>query len=165
MAFDAQRNVLVMQHAASARWPTAELAAPFQGTAGNGEKYDPFVINGADHWYAVGVHQVRAVMNDLAQETFRLDWLRSVAPGWINWAPESFIDEGADEGGVDLLEFRQRMLTAEGHIAGAALASVGGAKRMANVLNRAAAKAGWVRPCQRVSSWGWSVPLVKSATC
>ena len=143
MAFDAQHNVLGMQHAASAGWPTAELAAPLLGTAGNGEKYDPFAINGADHWYAVGVHRVRAVMNDLAQQTFRPGWLRSVAPGWINWASESFMDEAAHEAGVDPLEFRRRMLTAEGHNAGAAPASVGGAKRMANVLNRAAAKAGW----------------------
>jgi len=54
-------------------------------------------ISGTDHWYDVGPHRVRAVMNELANETFRPGWLRSV----------------------------------------------GGAKRLAAVLERAAAKAGW----------------------
>ncbi len=143
MALDANNQLLGMQHAASAGWPTAELASFFLATGANGEKYDPFSINGADHWYDVGAHQVRAVMNDLAQQTFRPGWLRSVAPGWTNWASESFMDEVAHSGGVDPLAFRQGLLTAEGKNAGSAPNAVGGAKRMSNVLARAAEKAGW----------------------
>lgn len=143
MAFDSDGGVVGMQHAASAGWPTAELAGFFLGTGTNGEKFDPFSINGADHWYEVGAHRVRAVMNDLAQQTFRPGWLRSVAPGWTNWASESFIDEAASVVGVDPLVFRQRMLTARGINAGSEPNAVGGAKRMANVLARVAEKAGW----------------------
>ena len=109
----------------------------------NGEKYDPFSINGADHWYDVGPHQVRAIMNDLAQQTFRPGWLRSVAPGWTNWASECFMDEAALMSGVDPLVFRQGLLTGQGKNAGSAPKAVGGAKRMSNVLARAAAKVGW----------------------
>ena len=36
----------------------------FLGPGANGEKFDPFSINGANHWYDVGAHRVRAVMND-----------------------------------------------------------------------------------------------------
>ena len=105
MALGANSQVLGMQHAASAGWPTAELASFFLAEGTNGEKYDPFSINGADHWYDVGPHQVRAVMNDLAQQTFRPGWLRSVAPGWTNWASECFMDEAAHMSGVDPLSF------------------------------------------------------------
>ena len=49
MALDANNQVLGMQHAAAAGWPTAELASFFLATGTNGEKYDPFSINGADH--------------------------------------------------------------------------------------------------------------------
>jgi len=143
MAFDDAKRVVAMEHVASAGWPTAAMASPLLATALNGEKYDPFSINGADHWYAVGAHRVRAVMNDLANETFRPGWLRSVAPGWTNWASESFMDEAANRIGEDPLAFRLRLLTGEGINAGSAPNAVGGAKRMAGVLERVAEKAGW----------------------
>ena len=63
----------------------------------DGVPYDPFAISGADHWYTVGAHKVRALSNDLANATFRPGWLRSVGPGWTNWALESFMDEAAHE--------------------------------------------------------------------
>ena len=143
MSFDANDNVTAMQHAAAAGWPTAAMAPFFLGPGANGEKFDPFSINGANHWYDVGAHRVRAVMNDLANETFRPGWLRSVGPGWTNWALESFMDEAAHKVGVDPVEFRMRHLTAKGANAGSAPNSVGGAKRMAAVLKRVAEKAGW----------------------
>ena len=81
-------------------------------------------------------------MNDLAQQTFRPGWLRSVAPGWTNWASECFMDEAAHMSEVDPLVFRQRLLTGQGKNAGSAPNAVGGAKQMSNLLARAGAKAG-----------------------
>ena len=80
----------------------------------NGVAYDPFSISGADHWYTVGAQRVRAVNNDLANATFRPGWLRSVGPGWTNWALESFMDEAAHAQGVDPLAFRLKLLDAAG---------------------------------------------------
>ena len=82
-------------------------------------------------------------MNDLANETFRPGWLRSVGPGWTNWAVESFMDEAAHKVGEDPVAFRLQHLTAKGANGGSAPNSVGGAKRMAGVLQRVADKAGW----------------------
>lgn len=143
MAFDADNKVIGMQHAATAGWPTAAMAPFFLGPGTNGEKFDPFSINGANHWYDVGAHRVRTVMNDLANATFRPGWLRSVGPGWTNWALESFMDEAAHKVGADPVEFRLRHLTANGANAGTAPNSVGGAKRMAGVLQRVADKSEW----------------------
>ncbi|GIR63836.1 MAG: hypothetical protein CM15mP68_5020 [Pseudomonadota bacterium] len=143
MAFDADNKVTAMQHAATAGWPTAAMAPFFLGRVPTVKKFDPFSINGANHWYDVGAHRVRAVMNDLANETFRPGWLRSVGPGWTNWAVESFMDEAAHKIGEDPVAFRLQHLTAQGAIGGSAPNSVGGAKRMAGVLQRVADKAGW----------------------
>jgi CO/xanthine dehydrogenase Mo-binding subunit len=105
--------------------------------------YDQFAISGADHWYDVGAHRVRALSNDVANSAFRPGWLRSVGPGWTNWAVESFIDEAAHSVGVDPAAFRVRMLTAAGRNAGSSPNSVGGARRQAAVVQRVAQKAGW----------------------
>ncbi len=53
------------------------------------------------------------------------------------------MDEAAHERGVDPVAFRVGMLNAKGRNAGSAPNSVGGAKRQAAVLQRAAQKAGW----------------------
>jgi len=143
MAFDEREKIVGMQHHATAGWPTATMAAFFMGTGTNGEKFDPFSINGAQHWYDVGAHRVRAIKNDLANKTFRPGWLRSVGPGWTNWALESFVDEVAHSKGIDPVALRKQLLTGRGKNAGHAPNSVGGASRMANVLQRAADKAGW----------------------
>jgi CO/xanthine dehydrogenase Mo-binding subunit len=126
-----------MQHHASAGWPTQVMIPVFMPKGRNGEPYDPFAISGADHWYSVGAQRVRAVSNDLANSTFRPGWLRSVGPGWTNWALESFMDEAARAAGVDPLAFRLRLLGGSGKN------GVGGAVRQAQVLQRAADKAGW----------------------
>jgi CO/xanthine dehydrogenase Mo-binding subunit len=143
MAFDNEEKVVGMQHHATAGWPTATMAAFFLGTGANGEKFDPFSINGANHWYDVGAHRVRAIKNDLANTTFRPGWLRSVGPGWTNWALESFVDEVAHNKGVDPVALRKQLLTSRGKNAGQAPNSVGGASRLFKVLERAAEKAGW----------------------
>ncbi len=144
MGFDATGKVVAMQHDACAGWPTQVMAGALLGKAkGNGAPYDPFAISGADHWYTVGAHRVRAISNDLANRVFRPGWLRSVGPGWTNWALESFMDEAAHQRGQDPLAFRLALLDATGDNAGSAPNAVGGAARQAGVLRRVAELAGW----------------------
>jgi CO/xanthine dehydrogenase Mo-binding subunit len=144
MAFDGAGKVTAMEHAACAGWPTEILAPGFMPKGVNGVPYDPFAIAGADHWYNVGVQKVRAISNDLANTTFRPGWLRSVGPGWVNWAVESFIDEAAHKLKMDPVEFRLKLLTGEGRNAGGTnLTDIGGAKRQAEVVRRAAKLGGW----------------------
>ena len=145
VALDDQKNMIGMQQHAAAGWPTEVMADFFLGTGKNGEKFDPFSINGANHWYSVGQHRVRAISNDLASRTFRPGWLRSVGPGWTNWALESFMDEVAHSLGLDPVVFRLQYLKSRGRNAGSAPNSIGGANRLATVLKRVAEKAGWGR--------------------
>ncbi len=142
MAFGDGGKVVAMEHHASAGWPTQIMAQGFMAKGLNGS-YDPFAIAGADHWYDVGAHRVRALSNDLANRSFRPGWLRSVGPGWTNWALESFMDEAAHAAGVDPVVFRLGLLDAKGRNAGAAPSAVGGAKRQAAVLQRAAQSGTW----------------------
>jgi isoquinoline 1-oxidoreductase subunit beta len=154
LGFDAGHKPIAMDHAAVAGWPTLTMAPLGLVKGTNGAAYDPFSIAGADHWYDVGVQQVRAINNDLAQKTFRPGWLRAVAPGWTNWALESFMDEAAHKTGQDPLAFRLACLTARGANAGSAPNSVGGAHRQANVLRRVAERAGWGRSLPTDSGLG-----------
>jgi CO/xanthine dehydrogenase Mo-binding subunit len=143
MAFGEGGRVTAMEHHACAGWPTEVMAPFFMPKGLNDVAYDPFAINGANHWYNVGAQRVRAVSNDLANKTFRPGWLRSVGPGWTNWALESFMDEAAHSVGADPLAFRLKLLDATGRNAGTAPNSVGGAARQAAVLTRLGKKAGW----------------------
>jgi isoquinoline 1-oxidoreductase subunit beta len=143
MAFDADGKVAAMDHHASAGWPTAVFAQAFMAKGLHDARYDPFAIAGADHWYDVGAQRVRALSNDVANRAFRPGYLRSVGPGWTNWAVESFMDEAAHAARTDPVAFRVGMLDGSGRNAGSAPNSVGGAKRQAAVLQRAAQKAGW----------------------
>jgi isoquinoline 1-oxidoreductase beta subunit len=143
MAFDDAQAVTGMEHHASAGWPTQVMAPGFMPKGVNDEPYDPFAIDGADHWYSVGAHRVRAISNDLANQTFRPGWLRSVGPGWTNFAVESFMDEAAHKVGADPLRFRLDHLKAEGINAGSAPNAVGGASRQAAVLKRVAEMSGY----------------------
>ncbi len=143
MGFDKDNNVIAMEQHVACGWPT-EVMAPFFMPKGEKDvPFDPFAINGANHWYSVGAHKVRAISNDLANATFRPGWLRSVGPGFTNWALESFVDEAAHKLKVDPVAFRIGLLKAEGANAGSAPNSVGGASRQANVVKLAAEKAGW----------------------
>jgi isoquinoline 1-oxidoreductase beta subunit len=143
MAFNADGTVTAMDHQASAGWPTGVMAPEALVKGLYGTSYDPYAIAGADRWYNVGAHRVRALSNDLANSAFRPGWLRSVAPGWTNWAVESFMDEAAHGRRGDPVAFRVGLLDGTGRNAGSAPNSVGGAKRQAAVLQRAAQKAGW----------------------
>ena len=140
---NAAGEVTGMEHHATAGWPTQVMAPFFMPKGTNGEPFDPFSIMGAAHWYAVGAHRLRAVSNDLANDTFRPGWLRSVGSGWVNWALETFMDEAADKAGKDPIEFRLGLLTGAGKNAGEAPNSVGGASRQANVLRRVKELSGW----------------------
>lgn len=143
MAFGEGSRVTAMEHHAAAGWPTQIMAAFFMPKGQGGKPYDPFAIAGADHWYDVGAQKVRAISNDLANSTFRPGWLRSVGPGWINWALESFMDEAALHVKTDPVAFRLALLTGAGRNAGSAPSAVGGALRQAEVVRRTAARAGW----------------------
>src|SRR5208283_241409 len=143
MAFGSGGKVTGMAHHASAGWPTQVMALDQMAKGLHGQLYDPFAISGADHWYTVGAQRVRALSNDLANSAFRPGWLRSVGPGWTNWALESFMDEAAHAAGRDPVAFRLALLDSAGRNAGSAPNSVGGAKRQAAVVRRAAEKAGW----------------------
>ena len=154
MAFADDGKVIAMDHAATAGWPTQILAPGFMPKGTNGRPYDPFSIAGADHWYDVGAQRVRAISNDLANSSFRPGWLRSVGPGWTNWAVESFIDEAAHATQADPVAFRVAHLTGTGRNAGGPPTAVGGAHRQAAVVQRAAALAGWGQPLPRDSGRG-----------
>ena len=144
LAFDPQGNVAAMEHHASAGWPTSVYASPADmPKTADGTPYDPFAIDGADHWYSVGAQRVRALSNDLANNAFRPGYLRAVGPGWTNWAVETFMDEAALMTRADPVSFRIGLLDAAGRNAGSAPSAVGGAKRQAAVLKRAAERAGW----------------------
>ncbi len=143
MAFDADGQVTAMEHDAAAGWPTQVVAPAFMLKGQSGAPYDPFAISGADNWYSVGALRVRAISNDLANATFRPGWLRSVGPGWTNWALESFMDEGAHHLTADPVAFRLKLLTGTGRNAGSAPNAVGGALRQAGVVRAVAKRAGW----------------------
>jgi isoquinoline 1-oxidoreductase beta subunit len=143
MAFGDAGRVTAMEHHAAAGWPTAVMAPSLMPKDTHGVPFDPFAIQGADHWYSVGAQRLRALRNDLADRSFRPGWLRSVGSGWVNWALESFMDEAAHTAGVDPVAFRLRMLDGAGPNAGSSPNAVGGARRQAAVLARVAQKAGW----------------------
>ena len=146
MAFGDGGRVTAMDHHAAAGWPTAAINPAFMLKDARGVLFDAFAIWGADHWYTVGAHRVRALQNDLANRSFRPGYLRSVGAGWTNWAVESFMDEAAHAVGVDPVAFRLRLLNGVGRNSGSAPNAVGGAHRQAAVLARVAEKAGWRSP-------------------
>ncbi|MFK7829597.1 MAG: molybdopterin cofactor-binding domain-containing protein [Congregibacter sp.] len=148
-AFDKNGKLTGIEHAAAAGWPTLSMAPGFlgDGVDGNG-KVDGFSINGADHWYSLANHRVRAINNTLAQETFLPGWLRAVGPGWIGWGVECFMDEIAQKLGVDPIEYRLSILDAKGRQAGAGPMQVSGAARLAAVL----------KDVRDRSPWGESLP-------
>jgi isoquinoline 1-oxidoreductase subunit beta len=156
MAFGEGGKVIAMDHAACAGWPTQVMAPFFMPKGKNGVPYDPFAVSGADHWYNVGAQRVRAVPNDLANTTFRPGWLRSVGPGWTNFAVESFMDEAAHSQGKDPVAFRLALLDGTGRNSGTAegVSAVGGAHRQHAVVSRLAKEVGWGKPLPKNTGLG-----------
>lgn len=142
--FDHDGNLMGIDHAVVAGWPTLAMAPGFlaDGVDGNG-KFDTFSVSGADHWYTLPNHRVRAINNDLAQDTFLPGWLRAVGPGWTSWGVESFMDEIANELGEDPIDFRMARLNGDGKNGGSAPNSVGGATRLQAVLEDVRERSGW----------------------
>jgi CO/xanthine dehydrogenase Mo-binding subunit len=157
-SFDADGVLSGVEHAVVAGWPTLSMAPGFLADAidGNG-KYDAFSSSGADHWYTLANHRVRAVNNDLAQRTFLPGWLRSVGPGWIGWGVECFMDELAAIAGEDPVDYRLTLLDAAGKNAGSSPNSVGGAARLTAVLKDVCNRAGWGKALPRGEALGVAV--------
>lgn len=148
-SFDADGNLTGIEHGAAAGSPTGVMADGFLEPGVDGEgKLDPFSIAGADHWYSLPAHRVRALRNNLAEQTFHPGWLRAVGPGWTGWAVESFMDELAHEMGEDPIALRLRLLDGEGKNAGDQFGAIGGAARLRAVLE----------DVRDVSRWGGSMP-------
>lgn len=157
-AFDNQGELSAIDHAAAAGWPTEAMAPGFlgKGVDGNGV-FDGFAISGADHWYSLANHRVRAIKNTLAQNTFLPGWLRAVGPGWIGWGVECFMDEIALKLGVDPIEYRLSLLDGSGRQRGEGPKQVGGARRLAAVLKDVAARSDWGRSLPKGEGLGVAV--------
>ncbi len=156
--FDEDNQLTGIDHSVAAGWPTVSILPGFLGDGLDGKgKFDPFAISGSDHWYSLDNHRVRAMHNELAQKTFLPGYLRSVGPGWINFGTESFMDEIAHATGADPIDLRLGLLTGEGKQAGSSPNSVGGAKRLANVLRRVAKKSNWGRELTEDEGMGVAV--------
>ncbi|WP_395665863.1 molybdopterin cofactor-binding domain-containing protein [Methylocella sp.] len=164
MAFGSGGVVTAMEHDAAAGWPSQVMTPFLMPKGANGVPYDPFSISGADHWHSVGAQKVRAISNDLANTAFRPGWLRSVGPGWTNWALESFMDEAAHHARLDPVAFRLKLLDAKGRNAGSAPNAVGGALRQAEVVRRAAARAGWSAPLPADTALGLATSFGQERT-
>jgi isoquinoline 1-oxidoreductase subunit beta len=135
---DADGKLVGLQHDVVCAWPTARWGIPEFLTPSVDKKgpLDSFTVNGADFWYTVPNHKVRAILNELAQKATPSGQLRSVAPGWTFWAVESMVDELAHAAGKDPVDYRLAMLDGAG-------ANAGGAKRLANALRTAVGRSGY----------------------
>jgi isoquinoline 1-oxidoreductase subunit beta len=134
---DADGKLVGLQHDVVCAWPSERWGPDFLAeSADKKAKLDAFTVNGADFWYTVPNHKVRAILNELAQKATPAGHLRSVAPGWTFWAVESMIDELAHAAGKDPVDYRLAMLDGAGD-------NKGGAKKLANALRTAAGRAGW----------------------
>ncbi|HEV2548608.1 MAG TPA: molybdopterin cofactor-binding domain-containing protein [Stellaceae bacterium] len=142
---DANGKVLALNQDVCSAWATKRwgIEAFLSDSTDKKGKLDSFSVNGADSWYTIPNHHVRAIENDIAQVATPSGQFRSVAPAWTFWAVESFMDELAHAAKKDPVEFRLAMLDAAGANAGSAPNSVGGAKRIANVLRYAVEKSGY----------------------
>lgn len=143
-SFDQQGALSAIDHAAVAGWPTLSMAPGFLAPGLNGVgQFDPFSISGAEHWYTLPAHRIRAINNELAQQTFLPGWLRAVGSGWTGWGVECFMDEIADQLGEDPVAFRLRLLDGAGKNAGGEGSTTGGASRLRKVLEDVAMRSGW----------------------
>ena len=135
---DADGKLVGLAHDVVCAWPTARWGIPEFLTPAVDKKgpLDSFTVNGADFWYTVPNHKVRAILNELAQKATPSGQLRSVAPGWTFWAVESMIDELAHASGKDPVDFRLALLDGAGD-------NAGGAKKLANALRTAVGRSGY----------------------
>ena len=143
-ALDQNGYLQAITHDVVAGSPTFRLLPAFLAkTADDVGTVDSFAVSGADFWYSVPHHHVRAIRHDLAQQALPPGYLRSVGPGFTIFAVESFMDEMADLAKTDPAEFRLQMLDGKGKQAGSGPNSVGGASRLAHVLKEAVVRSGY----------------------
>jgi len=135
---DADGKLIALSHDVVSAWPTARWGIPDFLTPSVDKKgpLDSFTVNGADFFYTVPNHHVRAIKNELAHNATPSGQLRSVAPGWTFWAVESMIDEIAAASGQDPAQFRIALLDGKGK-------NDGGAQRLRNTLLAAMGLSGY----------------------
>jgi isoquinoline 1-oxidoreductase subunit beta len=136
---DGDGKLIAMNHDVVSAWPTKRWGIPdflSPSVDKKDQRLDAFTVNGADFFYSVPNHNVRAILNEMAHSATPSGQLRSVAPGWTFWAVESMIDEIAHAAGKDPAQYRISMLDGAG-------ANAGGAQRLRNTLLAAMGLAGY----------------------
>jgi isoquinoline 1-oxidoreductase beta subunit len=135
---DNDGKLVALNHDVVSAWPTKRWGIPdfLSPSVDKKGALDAFTVNGADFFYSVPNHNVRAILNEMAQQATPSGQLRSVAPGWTFWAVESMIDELAHAAGKDPAQFRIAMLDGAGD-------NTGGAQRLRNTLLAAMGLAGY----------------------
>ncbi|NPU11926.1 xanthine dehydrogenase family protein molybdopterin-binding subunit [Bradyrhizobium sp. 83002] len=135
---DASGKLIALSHDVVSAWPTARWGIPdfLSPSVDKKGPLDSFTVNGADFFYTVPNHHVRAIKNELAHNATPSGQLRSVAPGWTFWAVESMIDEIAVASGQDPAQFRIALLDGKGK-------NDGGAQRLRNTLLAAMGLSGY----------------------
>jgi CO/xanthine dehydrogenase Mo-binding subunit len=135
---DGDGKLIALDHDVVSAWPTKRWGIPdfLSPSVDKKGPLDAFTVNGADFFYTVPNHNVRAVLNEMAHNATPSGQLRSVAPGWTFWAVESMIDELAHAAGKDPAQYRIDMLDGKGD-------NAGGAQRLRNTLLAAMGMAGY----------------------
>jgi len=135
---DGDGKLVALSHDVVSAWPTQRWGIPAFMAPSVDKKgpLDALTVNGADFFYTVPNHYVRAIKNEMAHNATPSGMLRSVAPGWTFWAVESMVDELAAAAGKDPAQFRIDMLDGKG-------ANAGGAQRLRNTLLAAMGLAGY----------------------
>jgi isoquinoline 1-oxidoreductase len=135
---DADGKLIALNHDVVSAWPTARWGIPdfLSPSVDKKGPLDAFTVNGADFFYSVPNHNVRAIKNEMAHNATPSGQLRSVAPGWTFWAVESMIDELAHAAGQDPALYRIALLDGKGK-------NDGGAQRLRNTLLAAMGLAGY----------------------
>ena len=135
---DGDGKLIALNHDVVSAWPTQRWGIPdfLSPSVDKKGPLDAFTVNGADFFYSVPNHNVRAIKNEMAHNATPSGQLRSVAPGWTFWAVESMIDELAHAAGKDPAEYRIALLDGNGK-------NDGGAQRLRNTLLAAMGMAGY----------------------
>jgi CO/xanthine dehydrogenase Mo-binding subunit len=135
---DGDGKLIALNHDVVSAWPTQRWGIPdfLSPSVDKKGPLDAFTVNGADFFYTVPNHNVRAIKNEMAHNATPSGQLRSVAPGWTFWAVESMIDEIAHAVGKDPALYRIAMLDGKGD-------NAGGAQRLRNTLLAAMGLAGY----------------------
>ncbi len=135
---DADGKLIALNHDVVSAWPTQRWGIPdfLSPSVDKKGPLDAFTVNGADFFYSVPNHNVRAIKNEMAHNATPSGQLRSVAPGWTFWAVESMIDELAHAAGKDPAQYRIALLDGNGK-------NDGGAQRLRSTLLAAMGMAGY----------------------